>query len=176
YNVHLRAVTYVFLVFLPFQIYGALGYLTILAEFVAACVFLGFLELGQQLEMPFGYDDSDLDLCAYCDLISSEIQEIAAHPAPSSASFVWSPANQPFTPFDQRSAPEILAAFGSAHGGLEQDGVKGVPGMRRYLAKHVHELEERARKAREASKRAHKRRESSTWGDEGPRTIDVQVV
>lgn len=56
YNMHLRATTYVYLVFLPFQIYSALGYLTIPAMFIASCVFLGFLELGTQLENPFGYD------------------------------------------------------------------------------------------------------------------------
>ncbi|BGP13172.1 hypothetical protein JCM10213_000248 [Rhodosporidiobolus nylandii] len=178
YGVHLRAVTYAFLVFLPFQIYAALGWLTVLAQFVAAVVFLGFLELGMQMEMPYGYDDSDLDLDGYCALIASEIQEIAAHPAPAPSSFVFSPLNTPFAPFDRRSAPEILAQFGALHGGADQAGVTGVPGMRRFLNKHLHELEERARKAREAAKRrgAHSRQGSANWGAECPRVVDVCVV
>ncbi|GAA6024417.1 hypothetical protein JCM10207_003408 [Rhodosporidiobolus poonsookiae] len=174
YNIHLRAVTYAFLIFLPFQVYASLKYLTILAEFVAAVVFLGFLELGTQLEQPFGFDDSDLNLDDYCALIAAEIQEIAAHPAPSPAIYSFSPMNTPFQPFDRRSAPEILAEFSVTHGGADQAGVKGVPGMRRYLAKHLHELEERARKARDSAKKRHKRAGSINWAAEDePRTIEV---
>ncbi|GAA5984267.1 hypothetical protein JCM11641_005897 [Rhodosporidiobolus odoratus] len=179
YKVHLRAVTYVFLVFLPFQIFASLGYLTILAEFVAAVVFLGFQEIAEQMEQPFGFDDSDLPLDALVSLLSSELQEIAAHPAPSPSSFVFSPLNTPFAPFDCRSAPEILADFSISHGGTDQAGVKGVPGMRRYLAKHLHELEERAKKAREAARNSHKssRQGSMNWADvDGPREVDVCVV
>lgn len=35
YSMHLRATTYVYLVFLPFQVYSSLKYLTIPAIFVA---------------------------------------------------------------------------------------------------------------------------------------------
>ncbi|GAA5914274.1 hypothetical protein JCM6882_003678 [Rhodosporidiobolus microsporus] len=175
YGVHLRAVTYAFLVFLPFQTYALLGYLSILAEFVAAVVFLGFLQLGTDMEMPFGYDDSDLPLDTYCALIASELQEIAAHPAPSPSSYVWSPLNAPFQPFDRRSAPEILAEFSQSHGGVNQDGVKGVPGMRKFLCKHYNELEVRARKAREAAKRAHRRRGSENWAADGDEPVTVEV-
>ncbi|GAA5831208.1 hypothetical protein JCM11251_007795 [Rhodosporidiobolus azoricus] len=179
YGVHLRAVTYVFLLFLPFQTYALLGYLSILAEFIAAVVFLGFLQLGTDMEMPFGYDDSDLPLDTYCALIASELQEIAAHPAPSPASYVFSPLNTPFQPFDRRSAPEILAEFSQSHGGVDQQGVKGVPGMRKFLSKHLHELEVRAKKARDAHKRQHKRRGSENWAadeDGAPVTVEVFTV
>lgn len=43
-----------------------------------SCIFLGFLELGTQLENPFGYDDSDLDLDMFCALIARELKEIVA--------------------------------------------------------------------------------------------------
>ncbi|BGP37119.1 hypothetical protein JCM10450v2_001027 [Rhodotorula kratochvilovae] len=173
YLVHLRATAYIYLVLLPFQIYSSLKWLTIPAVFIACCVFLGFLELGQQLENPLGYDDSDLDLDAYCNLIAAELQEIAAHSPPSTSSFTFSPLNTPFQPFDPRSAPEILASFSQSHGGIQQDGVKGVPGMRHFLAKHWHELEDRARRDRAARKK--RRGASASWAsqDEDGRTIHV---
>jgi len=135
-------------------------------------VFLGFLELGQQLEVPFEYDDSDLDLDKFCALIAAELQEIAAHSPPTASSFVFSPLNTPFQPFDRRSAPEILASFSEKHGGTDQDGVKGVPGMRHFLARHWHELEDRA--ARDRSAR-NKRGVGATWTktDEDGRTVHV---
>lgn len=55
YNVHLRATAFFYLLLLPFQIYQSLGWLTIPAQFIAACVFWGFLELASQIEQPFGY-------------------------------------------------------------------------------------------------------------------------
>lgn len=55
YNVHLRATAFFYLLLLPFQIYQPLGWVTIPAQFLAACVFWGFLELASQIEQPFGY-------------------------------------------------------------------------------------------------------------------------
>lgn len=55
YNVHLRATAFFYLLLLPFQIYQPLGWVTIPAQFIAACVFWGFLELASQIEQPFGY-------------------------------------------------------------------------------------------------------------------------
>ncbi|KPV76801.1 uncharacterized protein RHOBADRAFT_51791 [Rhodotorula graminis WP1] len=172
YIVHLRATAYVYLVLLPFQIYASLKWLTIPAMFVAACVFLGFLELGEQLQQPFGYDDSDHDLDKYCALVAAELQEIAAHSPPTASSFVFSSLNTPFKPFDRRSAPEILASFSEKHGGTDQDVVKGVPGMRHFLTRHWHELEDRAARDRSARK---KRGVGATWTktDEDGRMVHV---
>ncbi|GAA5877549.1 hypothetical protein JCM1840_005839 [Sporobolomyces johnsonii] len=155
YNVHLRAVTYIFLLFLPFQVYASLGYLTIVAEFVSGIIFLGFLELGTQLEMPFGYDDSDLDLDSYCSLLAAELREITAHPQPAPSTFVWSSLNRPFLPFDGRTGTEVLAEFSAsqASNAATAQAIKGVPGMRKYLAQHYHELEERARREKEKRKK-----------------------
>ncbi len=54
YQAHLKVSIWAFLFFLPFQIYDALGYLTIVATAVAATVYLGFLEIANQVEQPFG--------------------------------------------------------------------------------------------------------------------------
>ncbi|GAA5924122.1 uncharacterized protein JCM15063_005551 [Sporobolomyces koalae] len=155
YNIHLRAVTYIFLLLLPFQVYSSLKYLTIVAEFVSATVFLGFLELGTQLEQPFGYDANDLDLDSYCTLLARELQEITAHPQPAPSTFVWSPLNRPFLPVDGRSATEIIAQFstGQSTAAGQAQAAKGVPGLRRFIAKNYHELEERARKEKEDRKK-----------------------
>ncbi|GAA5902503.1 hypothetical protein JCM8208_006905 [Rhodotorula glutinis] len=172
YIVHLRATAYIYILLLPFQIYASLKWLTIPAVFIAACVFLGFLELGEQLSNPFGYDTADADLDLYCALIAAELQEITAHSPPTASSFVFSPLNTPFQPFDRRSAPEILASFSEKHGGTDQDRVKGVPGMRHFLARHWHELEDRAARDRSAHK---KRGVGATWTktDEDGRTVHV---
>ncbi|KAK4704392.1 ion channel-forming bestrophin family protein, partial [Phenoliferia sp. Uapishka_3] len=101
YSAHLRFSVYIYLFFLPFQIHQTLGYLSIVGVAVASTIFLGFMELGNQLEEPFNYDDSDLDLDLFCELISSELKEIVAHPCPD-FSFVLSEENQPFGPSDTR--------------------------------------------------------------------------
>ena len=115
YQAHLKASIWVFLLFLPFQIYDALGYVTIAATFITATIYLGFLEIANQVENPFGYDDSDLDLDHFCALIAAELREIVAHPQPDPEQFVTSPLNQPFWPTDQRTATDILQDFDPLH-------------------------------------------------------------
>lgn len=113
------------------------------------------MELGTQLEQPFGYDANDLNLDSYCTLLAAELHEITAHPQPSPATFVWSRENHPFLPVDNRSAPEILAQFSTAQSTQEgqAQAAKGVPGLRRFIAKNYHTLEERARKEKEDKKK-----------------------
>lgn len=57
YQAHLRAAVWAFLSFLPFQIVDALGWVTIPATAITAAIYLGFLEIANQVERPFGYDD-----------------------------------------------------------------------------------------------------------------------
>lgn len=61
YNL-LRVVLEIYLLFLPFQLYNLLGWLTIPATAVTTITFPGFAELATQIEMPFGYYRSNLDL------------------------------------------------------------------------------------------------------------------
>ena len=75
---------------------------------------------------PFGYDDSDLDLDHFCELLGAELKEIVAHPN-LDFEFVFSEDNQPFGPDDTRSASEIL------------EGNTGVRGFHQQLAKHYRE-------------------------------------
>ncbi|KAM0749178.1 UPF0187-domain-containing protein, partial [Meredithblackwellia eburnea MCA 4105] len=138
YSAHLRFSVYIYLLFLPFQIQTTLGWVSIGAVCVASIIFLGFIELGTQLEQPFGYDDSDLDLDHFCSLLSSELHEIVAHPNPS-FDFVFSEENQPFGPHDARTAGEILSEK------------KGTQEFKKMLVREFHRKSERVGKVQKNS-------------------------
>ncbi|KAG8741901.1 hypothetical protein FRC12_015519 [Ceratobasidium sp. 428] len=98
---------WLYLLFLPFQIYDSLKWVTIPATLFAAFLYLGFLEIGAEIENPFMYDENDLDIDSYCLSIAREIAEITAHnPAPPSE-YIFSPFNQPFAPADRRTASDL---------------------------------------------------------------------
>jgi len=109
YQAHLRMCMWLYLFFLPFQIYGAYKYLTIPATAFAAFLLLGFLEIGREIEDPFGYDLNDINVDDLCLAIQRELHEITAHPAPDPASYIFSAYNQPFAPSDRRTASEMLS-------------------------------------------------------------------
>jgi len=120
---------WIYLFFLPFQIFDAFKYLTIPATAFASFLLLGFLEIGQEIEDPFNYDLNDLDLDGFCLAIQRELAEITAHPSPAPESFVFNELNQPFAPSDRRSAQEIMSE-------TEHDfhhHAKGLPSVRRAL-------------------------------------------
>ncbi|CCO29099.1 UPF0187 protein [Rhizoctonia solani AG-1 IB] len=107
YQAHLRMAIWLYLFFLPFQVYTQLGWIVIPATTFAAFLYLGFLEIGAEIENPFMYDENDLDIDSYCLSIAREIAEITAHdPVPPSA-YIFSPANQPFAPADRRTASDL---------------------------------------------------------------------
>ncbi|KAI5123996.1 hypothetical protein M0805_006406 [Coniferiporia weirii] len=108
YQAHLRISLWLYLFFLPFEIYASFGYLTIPATAFGAFLLLGFMEIGQEIEDPFGYDANDLDLDQFCAVIQRELAEIVAHPSPDPHSFLFETWNHPFAPADHRSAKEMI--------------------------------------------------------------------
>ncbi|KAG8982173.1 hypothetical protein FRC05_000315 [Tulasnella sp. 425] len=108
YQFHLRVSVWLYLLFLPLMIYPSFKWVTIPLTTFACFLYLGFLEIGKEIENPFQYDENDLDLDHFCLQIQRELAEITAHPAPDPASFIFSHTNQPFAPSDRRSAIEIL--------------------------------------------------------------------
>jgi len=72
YAVHIRHTVWIYLFFLPFQLVVPFGYSTIPGVAIAAFIYLGFLAAGEEIEQPFGYDDNDLDLDLFCQLIVHE--------------------------------------------------------------------------------------------------------
>ncbi|KAI5480222.1 Bestrophin/UPF0187 protein [Pseudohyphozyma bogoriensis] len=159
YQAHLRFSIYVYLLFLPFQLYNLLTWLAIPATLIVSCIFLGFLELGRQLENPFGYDDSDLELDHFCYLIAQELEEIVRHPQPQPSDWIFSPHNAPFGPDDPRTAQEILDDMFQARDSSWS--------ARRLFHKHVHS---HSHHRPEEKLHKHKRKESSG------RTVEVVCV
>ncbi|KAL8292298.1 hypothetical protein RQP46_001764 [Phenoliferia psychrophenolica] len=84
YSLHLRHTIWIYLFLFPSQIHASLGWTTVPATAIATFVFLGFIQIGQEIESPFGYDDNDLDLEVFCTTIIRELRELTAHP-PSEA-------------------------------------------------------------------------------------------
>jgi predicted membrane chloride channel (bestrophin family) len=78
YAFHLRMTVLLYLFFLPFQLQQYLNWVCIPATAIASIVYLGFLEIGNQIEMPFAYDQSDLDLDKFVLKIAMQLAEITA--------------------------------------------------------------------------------------------------
>lgn len=108
YQAHLRMTLWLYLALLPFQIWAQLGYYTIPGTAFASFLFLGFLEIGQEIENPFNYDLNDLDIDNFCLCIQRELHEITAHTCPDPSDFLFSSWNQPFAPFDRRTAEDLI--------------------------------------------------------------------
>jgi predicted membrane chloride channel (bestrophin family) len=107
YQVHLRMSLWLYLLFLPLQIYSQFGWITIPGTAFAAFLLLGFLEIGQEIENPFNYDLNDLDLDYFCFTIQRELHLITAHTAHAPSTYIFSTLNQPFAPADRRNAREL---------------------------------------------------------------------
>ncbi|KAK4690087.1 ion channel-forming bestrophin family protein, partial [Tremellales sp. Uapishka_1] len=109
YVFHLRLTVWGYLFFLPFQLYPLLKWVTIPATVVAAITYLGFLEIGEQIEMPFAYDQSDLDLDRFVLKIAHQLAEVTAFPTSvPSSQIILSNLNQPFLPTLTTSAVDLL--------------------------------------------------------------------
>jgi len=109
YQAHLRISLWLYLALLPFQIVQAMGWFTIPATCFGSFLLLGFLEIGQEIENPFNYDENDLDMDSFCLAIQRELHEITAHPVLEPQAYIFSSSNQPFAPADCRSAEEIVS-------------------------------------------------------------------
>lgn len=144
YQAHLRISSWLYLFFLPFQIYTAFGYLTIPATAFASFLYLGFLEIGQEIENPFEYDENDLDLDQFCLMIQRELHQITAHSSPDPSTFIFSAWNQPFAPGDRRTAEEMLADVDHDYH-KDEPGV-GLDSIRRTLLKSWRDVDTVTRK------------------------------
>ncbi|KAF8217206.1 UPF0187-domain-containing protein [Mycena galopus ATCC 62051] len=148
YQAHLRMSLWLYLFFLPFQVVESFGYLTIPGTAFAAFLLLGFLEIGQEIENPFGYDGNDLGkfclghLDGFCLGVQRELHEITAHTAPDPTQFIFSAWNQPLAPGDRRSA-DVLAE-NSEEEYRHSDHADSEPGMmsiRRVLLKNWRDVD-----------------------------------
>jgi len=96
YLVHLKTIIWGYLTFLPFQLIGTFKKITIPATGLIAFAFLGFLQIGEDIENPFGYASNDLDLDHFCnDIILRELDELTSTPPTDPMSFVLTSSNMP---------------------------------------------------------------------------------
>ena len=74
YMVHLRRVILLYCYSLPLALVRDYDWWTIPASFFVAFVLLGIEEIGVEIENPFGNDDNDLPLEAFCETIRRNVE------------------------------------------------------------------------------------------------------
>ena len=86
YTAQIRHLLVVYLVTLPFALVGDLGWMVVPAMAVIAFGLIGIEEAGIEIEEPFGEDENDLALDAFCDTVRRDAKLLtdvgAAPPAP----------------------------------------------------------------------------------------------
>lgn len=82
YNILISQIVLLYVYLLPFQLYGALDWVTIPGTIAAAYIILGIAAIGNELENPFGNDVNDLPLDAYCAELGHELDALMSAPAP----------------------------------------------------------------------------------------------
>ncbi|KAG0646345.1 non sense mediated decay [Hyphodiscus hymeniophilus] len=81
YNILISQIVLLYVYLLPFQLYGALGWITIPGTIAAAYIIIGLAAIGNELENPFGNDVNDLPLDHYCAELARELDIMTSSPA-----------------------------------------------------------------------------------------------
>ncbi|WVQ94903.1 hypothetical protein IAU59_001989 [Kwoniella sp. CBS 9459] len=143
YNAHIWEVTWIYCLVLPFQLYGAgFGWITIPAVVITSYIVLGFAEIGQEIENPFGYDKNDLNLDFFThNIIREELAAITARPFGSPDEWIFSPQNETLCPsvYDHTSSFSAAPADAGAGTGTRPRVRKAV-GADQLLEKGVEEV------------------------------------
>ena len=80
YNILISQIVLLYVWLLPFQLYNALGWITIPGTVSAAYIILGMAAIGNELENPFGDDVNDLPLDYYCEELRKELDILTSSP------------------------------------------------------------------------------------------------
>ena len=80
YNILISQIVLLYVYLLPFQLYGALGWITIPGTIAAAYIIIGLAAIGNELENPFGNDVNDLPLDHYCAELGRELDIMTSMP------------------------------------------------------------------------------------------------
>ena len=78
YSIHLQHLIYLYCLLFPFQVVDPLQWLTIPATCLVAFALFGIEEIGVEIQNPFGYDENDLEIDRYCEIIGSNVEEIVS--------------------------------------------------------------------------------------------------
>ncbi|KAJ5099800.1 hypothetical protein N7532_006801 [Penicillium argentinense] len=106
YSIAIAQISWIYVLVLPFQLYGALKWVTIPASMVAAYIILGLATIGSEIENPFGQDVNDLPLDTYCRQIAIELDIITATPRPNVDDFMTRADNLVLFPLSQSGYDE----------------------------------------------------------------------
>jgi hypothetical protein len=98
YSITINQIAWAYILLLPIQIYPKLHIMTIPATLLAAYVILGLMQIGVEIENPFGDMVSDLPLDLYCQQIQHDIDIIMSKPAPNPDQFIKQVDNMPLYP------------------------------------------------------------------------------
>jgi len=88
YSIAFSQITLMYILTLPFQLVGPLGWIAIPGTIAAAYIILGLATIGHEIENPFGHDVNDLPLDRYCQEISMELDIITAYAPPDPEDFI----------------------------------------------------------------------------------------
>lgn len=114
YSIAISQITWVYVIALPFQLWEALGWITIPGTIVGAYIILGIAAIGCEIENPFGHDVNDLPLERFCQQLEAEITVIASKARPKPEDFILSRENRVlhalgYDALQARSTEEIRA-------------------------------------------------------------------
>jgi predicted membrane chloride channel (bestrophin family) len=102
YSIAISQTTWLYVMLLPFQLWNALGWVTIPGTIVAAYIILGIAAIGREIENPFGNDVNDLPLAAYCEELANDIDTITSTPAPNVQLFMKRNDNMMLWPLSEK--------------------------------------------------------------------------
>ncbi|KAG0139756.1 hypothetical protein CROQUDRAFT_69908 [Cronartium quercuum f. sp. fusiforme G11] len=109
YSVHLKTIIWGYLLFLPFQLIGTFRRITVPATCLISFVFLGFMELSEDIENPFGYSSNDLDMDHFCfNIIAKEIDELTSQTQVDPHEYVFAKSNLPLLSYGECRMTEEL--------------------------------------------------------------------
>lgn len=116
YSIAISQITWVYVLALPFQLWKALGWITIPGTLVGAYIILGIAAIGREIENPFGLDVNDLPLDKFCQQLRDEMAIIASKPRPKAEDFMITDGNKvihdlSYNAWQARSIDEIRATL-----------------------------------------------------------------
>ncbi|CAG8953027.1 hypothetical protein HYFRA_00003220 [Hymenoscyphus fraxineus] len=120
YNILISQIVILYIYILPFQLYTALGWITIPGVLAAAYIIMGLAAIGNELENPFGNDVNDLPLDTYCKELSQELDVLMSVKAPQFSDFLntssnnqvlWPLSSSGYNEWKERSEEDIRSAL-----------------------------------------------------------------
>ena len=98
YQIAISQITWLYVITLPFQLVGMMGWVTVPMCACAAYIILGIAAIGHEIENPFGQEVNDLPIELYCAQIASDVLIIASKPQARACDHYQHPGNKTMYP------------------------------------------------------------------------------